>query len=88
MTIYPDPAGFAPALDAAGRGLRHDGWTPERQHAFLSALAEGQTVERACRLVGLTVSSAYALRRRAAGAAFALGGLPPRCSHASGSPTS
>ncbi|WP_375395776.1 hypothetical protein [uncultured Sphingomonas sp.] len=62
----------SPATDAQGRS-RQDGWTPKRQHTFLTALAEGHTVEQCCRFVGLTVSSAYALRRRAAGAAFALG---------------
>ena len=62
----------SPAVDARGLS-RQDGWTPKRQHTFLAALAEGHTVEKCCRFVGLTVSSAYALRRRAAGAAFALG---------------
>lgn len=52
---------------------RRDGWTAQRQRAFLEALAEGHSVEDACRIVGMTHQSAYALRRRAAGAAFALG---------------
>lgn len=60
----PDPPSSAP---------RHDGWTPDRQRRFLEALAEGHGVEAACRIVGMTHQSAYALRRRAAGAAFALG---------------
>lgn len=51
---YPDPAAF----DSAGRHLRHDGWPPDRRRAFLSAIADGETVERACRLVGLFVASA------------------------------
>lgn len=53
--------------------FRHDGWTPERQRRFLECVAEGHTVENACRIVDLSVASAYALRRRAAGAGFALG---------------
>jgi hypothetical protein len=53
--------------------LRQDGWTPERQRRFLESIAEGHTVEDACRIVGLSVASAYALRRRASGAGFALG---------------
>jgi hypothetical protein len=53
--------------------IRHDGWTGERQRAFLESVAVGATVEEACRHVGMSVSSAYALRRRAAGSAFALG---------------
>ena len=51
---------------------RHDGWTPDRQRTFVEGIAGGDTVEQACRRVGLAVSSAYALRRRANGAAFAL----------------
>lgn len=60
-----------PAL--ADRAQRYDGWTPDRQRAFLEAIAEGHTVGSACALVGMAPSSAYALRRRAAGAGFALG---------------
>ena len=59
--------------DALGRNLRHDGWTPDRQRAFLEAVAAGETVERACRLVQLSVASAYALKQRASGQSFALG---------------
>jgi outer membrane biosynthesis protein TonB len=58
---------------AATPRLRQDGWTPERQRRFLESIAEGHTVEDACRIVGLSVASAYAFRRRAAGAGFALG---------------
>jgi hypothetical protein len=70
--LDPDPPAPAPA-PAPEPTVRIDGWTPDRQRAFLEALAEGHTVEAACRMVALTVSSAYALRRRAGGAAFALG---------------
>lgn len=63
----------APATDAIGRRLRHGGWTPDRRRAFLQAVAAGATVTDACRAVGLTTASAYALRDRADGAAFALG---------------
>lgn len=56
-----------------GNGARHDGWTDERQRLFLEAIAAGATVEAACTHVGMSASSAYALRRRAAGAAFSLG---------------
>jgi hypothetical protein len=66
-------AGPAAAPSAETPRLRHDGWTPERQRRFLESVAEGHTVEEACRIVGLSVASAYALRRRAAGAGFALG---------------
>lgn len=52
---------------------RIDGWTADRQAAFLEHLADGVSVESACHMVGLSAASAYAFRRRAAGAAFALG---------------
>lgn len=55
----PPPA-FTPAQIRA----RHDGWSPERQVRFVEALAESGCVEEACRTVGLSKQSAYALRMR------------------------
>lgn len=49
---------------------RHDGWTAERQIAFIEALAETGVVEEACRRVGMSDSAAYKLRRQPSGAAF------------------
>lgn len=49
---------------------RHDGWTAEKQIAFIEALAETACVEAACRRVGMSDSAAYKLRRRPCGAAF------------------
>lgn len=49
---------------------RHDGWTVEKQIAFVEALAETGVVEQACRRVGMSATSAYALRRRPCGAPF------------------
>lgn len=49
---------------------RHDGWTAERQIAFIEALAETGCVEQACRRVGMSDTSAYALRWRPCGAPF------------------
>lgn len=49
---------------------RHDGWTAEKQIAFIEALAETACVESACRRVGMSDSSAYQLRRRPCGASF------------------
>jgi len=69
--IASPTAARPPATSA--RMERQDGWTPDAQRAFLEAIAEGHTVEAACRFVGLSFQSAYALRRRAAGASFALG---------------
>lgn len=75
MNAPVDPATLAAlgASDAAAPTQRQDGWTTERRQTFLAALAEGHTVEAACAHVGLSVASAYALRRRAGGEAFALG---------------
>ncbi|WP_294336598.1 hypothetical protein [uncultured Sphingomonas sp.] len=52
---------------------RSDGWTPDRQRGFLDYLAQGCTVSDAATLVGMSATSAYAFRKRAAGAAFAVG---------------
>ena len=43
---------------------RHDGWSADRQIAFIEALAESGCVDEACGRVGLSTSSAYALKRR------------------------
>ena len=49
---------------------RHDGWTADKQIAFIEALAETACVEEACRRVGMSDSAAYKLRRRPCGWAF------------------
>ena len=49
---------------------RHDGWTAERQIAFIETLAETACVDQACRRVGMSASSAYRFRRRPLGALF------------------
>ena len=59
-----------PILTASRRG---DGWTGERQRAFCEAVAQGNTVADACRMLGLSTTSAYAFRSTARGAAFAIG---------------
>jgi len=51
--------------DAVPMRVRHDGWTPERQHDFITALAETGCVAEAARAVGMTARSAYKLRVRA-----------------------
>lgn len=45
------------------KGNRHDGWTPERQKAFIEALADTGSVRRAARMVNMSQANAYALRR-------------------------
>lgn len=61
-----DPLDFAPAPVRH----RHDGWTAERQRAFIAALAETGCVSEACAEVGITPRSAYRLREHASAAAF------------------
>ena len=50
---------------------RHDGWTAERQVRFIEVLAATKCVDAACRSVGMSDTSAYELRNRPCGAAFA-----------------
>lgn len=49
---------------------RSDGWTVEKQYAFIQALAETGVVEEACRRVGMSRTSADKLRHRPEGAPF------------------
>lgn len=42
---------------------RHDGWTPERQRAFIGALADTGCVDRAARMVNMAQTNCYTLRR-------------------------
>ena len=58
---------FAPVPGAA----RHDGWTPERQRAFIAALAQHGGVAAAARSVGMTPQTARRLRQRDGAADFA-----------------
>lgn len=51
---------------------RHDGWTTERQVAFLRALAATHSIAAAAREVGMTRQSAYRLRARLKGEPFDL----------------
>ena len=52
--------------------VRHDGWTPAKQSAFIDALAESGCVHEACRAVGLSRTSTSALRTRADAQGFRL----------------
>ena len=74
-TLYDAPVAetFMPADETPYVSRRADGWSAANQRVFLEALAEGFGVEAACYRVGLSAASAYAFRRTAKGAAFALG---------------
>ncbi|HEX6376259.1 MAG TPA: hypothetical protein VFZ91_11125 [Allosphingosinicella sp.] len=68
MTSQPVPAprpvpGSALDFTPVPRRFRHDGWTPERQRAFIAALAETGCVERAARRVNIAQTNCYELRR-------------------------
>lgn len=43
---------------------RHDGWTPERQRAFIEALADTGCVSRATAIVNMSLEGVYYLRRQ------------------------
>ena len=49
---------------------RSDGWTPERQRAFIEELADCGVVREAAARVGMTEQSAFGLRRRPNADAF------------------
>lgn len=49
---------------------RHDGWTAERQMAFIEKLADCGSVVAACKHVGMSRESARKLRLRPCGRAF------------------
>ena len=52
------------AFDIIALSARHDGWTAARQIAFIQILAETANVSAACRAVGMSRRSAYALYNR------------------------
>ena len=66
-TLDLDPIPFDPVPTAP----RRDGWTSERQRAFIDALGICGLVAAAARAVGMTPKSAYRLRARADAASFA-----------------
>lgn len=70
----PPPVAPTPAPPAvpAPPAQRRDGWTPERQVAFLEALAETHNIAAAAQSVGMTRQSAYKLRVRLRGEPFDL----------------
>ncbi|MDQ8755728.1 hypothetical protein RCO27_05750 [Sphingosinicella sp. LHD-64] len=52
-----------PEFAPVPRRYRHDGWTPERQKAFIEALADTGCVTRAAAMVNMSQANCYALRR-------------------------
>jgi len=65
------PAHALPAFTPVPRKQpRHDGWTPERQQAFIEALADTGCVSIACRMVNMSQPSYYQLRRQPGAESF------------------
>ncbi len=64
------PAFDPPSFDPISFRARLDGWTPDRQRAFIEELADCGIVREAAARVGMSPHSAWALRRRAEGTAF------------------
>ena len=52
-----------PDFTPVPRKYRHDGWTPERQKAFIGALADTGSVSRAAAMVNMAQTNCYTLRR-------------------------
>lgn len=50
---------------------RRDGWTAERQRAFIGHIAAGMPSNHAARAVGMSKQTAHALRRRPGAESFA-----------------
>lgn len=75
LTPYIDEHGFDPAdfrwVPVRRQRLHRNGWTEAKQRRFIEELADTACVETAARAVGMSVSSAYALRRAPGGEPFA-----------------
>ena len=69
---FEDEGDNAPAFEPVPLRYRHDGWTPDKQLEFIQALAASGCVDEACRAVGMSRNSAYALRQRPDAQAFRL----------------
>ena len=68
--MEPEQNSPEPRPNLPTRTPRYDGWTAERQEAFLKALAACGCVRDACKAVGMSHVSAYALRARPSAIAF------------------
>lgn len=59
----PDAAPIPQFTPVPRLRTRHDGWTPERQVAFIGALADTGCVDRAAAMVNMAQPNCYTLRR-------------------------
>ena len=67
-----DEANEASSFHPVPLRYRRDGWIPDKQLAFIEALAGCGCVEEAAKSVGMSRNAAYALRRRPEAQAFRL----------------
>ena len=51
--VAPEGRPPLPEFEPVPRKFRHDGWTPERQRAFIAALADTGSVSRAAAMVNM-----------------------------------
>jgi hypothetical protein len=61
-TQAPEPTAALPVI--SNYASRHDGWTGEKMAIFCETLAETAVVAEACDAAGMSISGAYAARRR------------------------
>ena len=71
MTAPPTRNSDTPDFTPVALRRRADGWTAERQRAFIAALRSRPCIDAAARAVGMSRGSAYRLRRRAGAESFA-----------------
>lgn len=82
--IPVQPEGGPPAEGPEALRYRHDGFTPEKQRAFLAALEQTGCVDDACRMARVSDTTAYRTREKLPGfaqawnAALARAAMPVR----------
>jgi hypothetical protein len=70
QNLAPSPRPL-PEFTPVPRKYRFDGWTNERQRAFIAALAETGSVRSACKRINMSTVGAYDLRRQPEAESFA-----------------
>ena len=72
LATTPEFRDYSPAFDPVpSASTRRDGWTPDKQRAFIERLGECGVVSIAARAVGMSPKSAYVLRKRPGAESFA-----------------
>lgn len=71
FTAFAETAAIPSFTPARLARQRRDGWTAERQRSFIATLARTGCVAQAAHAAGMSVTSAYKLRRRPDAGSFA-----------------